>query len=122
MRRYLFLIAAVLLGSLSLTRAQEPAYRDDLRFAESLRARGDNDLALDFLQRLSKGAPPELARELPLELAKTRLRVASEEPETGKRLNMYKEARDDFQRFINANPGHPRIPEANLEIARVLNL
>lgn len=102
--------------------AQEAAFRDDLRFIEMLRNRGDSDLALEYLQRLAKTASPELAKELPLEFAKTRLRVASEEAETSKRLALYREARDDFQRFIAANPGHPRIAEANLDIARVLNL
>lgn len=102
--------------------AREPDFRDDLRFAEALRARGENDLALEWLERLRKTGSPELLKELPLELAKTRLRVAAEEPETGKRLAQYREARDDFLKFIAANPSHPRLGEANLDIARVLNL
>ncbi|MFO0844999.1 MAG: hypothetical protein U0797_21835 [Gemmataceae bacterium] len=117
--RYALLLSLLLVPALS---AQEPAFRDDLRFAEALRARGESDLALEWLERLRKTGPPELLKELPLELAKTRLRVASEEPETGKRLAQYREARDDFLRFIAANPGHPRLAEANLDIARVLNL
>jgi hypothetical protein len=120
MRCYLYLLIAFFLCFTVV--AQEPNYRDDLRFAEALRARGDNDLALEFLQALAKTAPQALAKELPFEFAKTRLRVASDEPETGKRLLLYKEARDDFEKFIAANPGHPRIAEANLDIARVLNL
>ncbi len=102
--------------------AQEPDFRDDLRFAEALRARGDSDLALELLRKLAPSAPPALARELPLEFAKTRLRVASDEPDTGKRLALYREARADFEQFIRNNPGHPRLAEANLDIARVLNL
>src|SRR5262245_44582390 len=99
---------------------QEPGYRDELRFAEALRARGDNDLALELLLRLEKTASPELKKELSLELAKTRLRDAASMPEATRRLTRYREARADFEKFIADNPGHPRIPEAYLDIARTL--
>jgi hypothetical protein len=102
--------------------AQEPEYREDLRFVEKLRERNDHDLALQFLERMKKGASPELAKELPLEFAKTRLRIAGDEPDGTKRLAFYKEAGEDLKRFIAANPGHPRTAEANLDIARLLNL
>src|SRR4051812_41876696 len=114
--------AFLLVPAWMLAQDPSPDYRDDLRFVESLRARGDNDLALEFLQRLAKDPPKDLAKELPLEFAKTRLRVASEEPDMTKRLALYKQARDDFAKFISANPGHPRIPEASFDIARVLNM
>jgi hypothetical protein len=120
--RRLAIVLAVLLGSGLAAAAQEPAYREDLRFVEALRARNDNDLALELLQKVAKGAPPELAKELSLEFAKTRLRLAGGEPDGGKRLALFKQARDDFQTFLTANPGHPRAVEANLEIARVLDL
>jgi hypothetical protein len=117
-----FLIpVAVLLSFVPVAPAQEPAYRDDLRFAEALRNRGDNDLALEFLQQLAKGAPPDLLKELSLEFAKTRLRVAADEPESAKRLAQYHLARKEFEKFIADNPGHPRLAEANIDIARVLN-
>jgi tetratricopeptide (TPR) repeat protein len=122
MRRFLFVTAAVLFLAGRPASAQESDFREDLRFAEALRNRGDVDLSLEYLKKLALGAPPELAKELPLEFAKTGLRIAAEEPETGKRLNLYKEARENFQKFIDANPGHPRVAEANLDIARVLNL
>lgn len=122
MRRLLILTALVLPAAAGSVVAQETAFREDLRFAETLRNRGDSDLALEFLQRLAKNAPPELTKELPLEFAKTNLRRASEQPETSKRLELYRQAREDFLRFIAANPGHPRNAEANLDIARVLNL
>jgi hypothetical protein len=102
--------------------AQEIDFREELRFVEALRARGDNDLAVELIQKLRKIAPPALARELPLEEAKTQLRRASEEAETARRLRQYRDARANFQQFIDANPGHPRIAEANLDIARVLHL
>ena len=43
-----------------------------MAFAESLRQRGDNDLALEIIGKLRKSAPPELAKELTLEEAKGR--------------------------------------------------
>lgn len=121
LRPILCSFALVLLAGPALL-SQDTDYREDLRFAELLRARGDNDLALELLQKIGKTAPPEIARELPLEYAKTRLRVASDEPETARRLHMYRESRADFQKFIDANPGHARLAEANLDVARVLNL
>lgn len=121
MRRPLSATLALLLLT-TPSPARQADFSDDLRFAEALRARGDSDLALEFLRKLAPAATPALARELPLEFAKTRLRLASEEPDTGKRLALYKEARDDFEQFIRANPGHPRLAEANLDIARIFNL
>jgi hypothetical protein len=120
-RATLFSLALLVLAAQAAP-AQDIDFREDLRLAEALRNRGDNDLALELLEKLAKNAPPELAKELPLEFAKTRLRFAADQPETAKRLQLYKEAQADFQKFIDANPGHPRLAEANLEVARVLNL
>src|SRR5262249_52031021 len=116
------LLAAALFCLVPLAPAQEPSFRDDLRFVDKLRQRGDNDLALEFLQKIAKDAPADLKKELPLEFAKTRLRMAGDEAETAKRLKLYQGARADFEKFIKANPTHARVAEANLEIARVLNL
>ncbi|MFM7150316.1 MAG: hypothetical protein ACKO23_10780, partial [Gemmataceae bacterium] len=114
---------AVFLGLPGVVPAQPDAsYREDLRFAEALRARGDNDLAMELLRKLSVNASPELTRELPLEFARTRLRLAGEDPDSNRRLNLYREARDDFRKFIESNAGHPRLAEARLDMARVLNL
>jgi len=118
-RIVLLLLSLLLIPALE---AQDFDYRDELRFVEGLRSRGDNDLALEYLRRLEKNAPPELLKELPLELAKTSLRVAGDEPETAKRLLIYAEARENFKKFIAENPGHPRLAEANFDIARVLDL
>lgn len=116
------LLGLALLLAASTVTAQEPDYRDDLRFAEALRARGDNDLALELLRRLEKTASPALKKELSFELAKTALRDAAGMPEASRRLARYREARIDFQKFIADNPGHPRISEAYLDIARTLDL
>jgi tetratricopeptide (TPR) repeat protein len=106
-------------GGVGLVSAQEPAHVEDMRFVQALRQRGDHDLALVFLQQMAKTLPPALAIELPLELAKTRLAAASEELDTAKRLAMYVQAREDFEKFLAANKGHPRAAEARLDITEV---
>src|SRR5262245_25200657 len=99
---------AALLAAAGTGPAQpEPAYQAELRFVRELRARHDNDLALQYLERLGKNAPPELARELPLEVAKTRLEAASDEPDTGRRVALYEAAGKEFERFL-ADPANAR--------------
>jgi hypothetical protein len=93
-----------------------------MRFVRELRARGYNDLARDYLQKLAKTAPPELKRELPLEIARTNMDAAAEEPDSGKRLALYAQARADFQKFLADNPMSPRAPEARLAIAQATTL
>lgn len=97
-------------------------FREELRFADALRSRGDNALALEVIEKLARDAPKELAKELSLEKAKIRLRIAGEARDTNRRLRLYREAGLEFQKFIDDNPGHARIAEANLDVARVLNL
>jgi hypothetical protein len=121
LRRVFPFVSFLVLGTTMLLTAQEPAYREDLRFVDALRKRKDNKLALEYLERIAKGAPPALARELPLELAKTRLEAAGEEPDSDSRLKLFKTAREELEKFIKDNPGHARLADANLDIARVLN-
>ena len=80
---------------------------------------GQSDLALEYLQRLAKNPSPELAKELPLELAMTRLEAAGDEPDSGKRLNLYNQAREELQNWLTANPTHPRTSEVKLDMAQV---
>ncbi len=121
LRRLFPPVCLVLLGGGLFLSAQEPDFREDLRFVDALRKRKDNKLALEYLERIAKGAPPALAKELPLELAKTRLEAATEEAETTRRVALYKQAREELEKFIEKNPGHPRLADANLDVARVLN-
>jgi hypothetical protein len=99
--------------------AQEVSYQEDLQFVQRLRSRGEHALALEYLQRLAKNASPDLAKELPLEFAKTKLAAAAEEPESTKRMQAYQQARAAFQEFLDKNPGHPRTAETNLDMAQV---
>jgi tetratricopeptide (TPR) repeat protein len=117
-RRLAFLAWAALLGSGGAP-AQEAPVQEDLRFVRELRARHYNDLALEFLLNLSKSAPPELVKELPLEIAKTRLEAAADEPDSGKRLATYAQAQAEFEKFLAENKNHPRSGEVTLDLAQV---
>jgi tetratricopeptide (TPR) repeat protein len=99
--------------------AQEASQSDDLRFVDGLRAHRYNDLALEFLLRLEKSAPPALQAELAYEIAKTRLEAAGDEPDTAKRLAEYQKAQETLKKFLAANPKHRRAGEVKLDIARV---
>ena len=118
MKRGLFLLfGAVLLAAPAA--ADDASVQDDMRFIQELRKQGKGDLALEYLQRISKNAPPELAKQLPLELAKARLEAAGDEPDSGKRLGLYTEARDEFQKWLAANPTSPLAGEVRLDVAQV---
>ena len=114
-----FLLFAVLVLAASAPAAEEASIQDDMRFVHELRNQGRSDLALEYLQRLAKNPSPELAKELPLELAMTRLEAANDEPDSGKRLNLYNLAREELQKWLTANPNHPRTSEVKLNMAQV---
>jgi hypothetical protein len=120
MKRCVVLLLGVVLGSGGPGAVgQEPAYQEELQFVRGLRARHYYDLALDYLKKLARNPSPELARELPLELALTHLDSAAEEPDSAKRLALYQAARSEFDAFLAKNPGHPRTGEAKLAVAHV---
>lgn len=96
--------------------ADEPPHRD---FVRGLRERRYPDLALRYLEHLSQNPPRDLAAILPLEMAKTRLDIATHENDAGKRSALYNQARVDFETFIKNNPNDPLAAEANLDIARI---
>jgi hypothetical protein len=93
-----------------------------MRFVRELRSRGYSDLAREYLQKLAQKAPPELKKELPLEIALTNLDAANDEPDSAKRLTLYAQARAECEKFLKDNPGHARTAEARLEIARATTL
>ncbi len=121
--RSALLAAAAFLASAFQAGAQEAPHVAELRFVRDLRARHYPDLALEYLERLRKNNPsPELLRELPLELAQTRLEAAAEEPDSRKRVALFDQARGDFEAFLRDNSEHPRAGEAKLAVARVVVL
>ena len=113
-----FLLGAFLLAAGPVA-ADDASAQDDLRFIEALRSQGKPDLALEYLQRISKTASPELAKQLPLELAKARLAAAGDEPDSGKRLSLYTAAREELQKWLTANPDSPCAGEVKLDMAQV---
>jgi hypothetical protein len=111
-----WLFAASLLVA-PAARAEEP----HLELIRGLRAGGEPQLALEYMQeKLSGKLPPEMAVVLSLELARTRVEIARQENEEGKRLALFAAARAEFDSFLKANPNHPLVPQARFEIARLI--
>ncbi len=105
--------------------AIEPAHgqRPHLEFVEGLRQRRHADLALEYLEGLSrKPLPPDIARSLPLEIALTRAAVGKSEPDRQRCVLLLKQAGAEYQDFIAKNPQTPRLTEVRLEIARIAAL
>jgi hypothetical protein len=111
--------AVVLITCSSEILAQEPV--PHMEMIRGLRAQGEPVLALQYIEeRLGKKVPPEMAAVLRLETARTRLEIALQENEEGKRLAMFGQARAEFEAFLKNYPGHPLAPQANFEIARLI--
>ena len=119
MKRGMFLLLGAVLLVAGRAAAQDASVQEDMRFIEELRRQGKSDLALEYLQRLQKSASPELKKALPLELARTQLESAGEEPDSAKRLALYGEARDQFQAWLQANPTDSQVPSVKLDLAHV---
>ncbi|HEY7315197.1 MAG TPA: hypothetical protein VH643_38045 [Gemmataceae bacterium] len=118
----IFLIGFAVVVTLSSAVAKEGPYAEDMQFIRELRSHGYSDLAREYLKKLAQNAPPELKKELSLEKALTNLEAANEEPDSGKRITLYAEARAEFQQFLKDNPNHPRAGEARFDIARATGL
>lgn len=109
------LLLAVL--ATSAARAEEP----HLDLIRGLRAAGEPALAMEYLEKVKAGKPsPALATVLPLEAARTRLELALQESDEGKRVALWAQARSEFEAFLKTNGNHPMAPQANFEIARLI--
>jgi tetratricopeptide (TPR) repeat protein len=113
------LVIGCLFSSAGRVPAEEPPYLD---FVRALRARGMPDLALEYLQKLKEKPPAGLAAVLPLEVAKTRLELASLKPDPASRAAEQNQARLELERFIKDNAQHPLAADASVEIARIAAL
>ncbi|MSR30220.1 MAG: hypothetical protein EXR99_01825 [Gemmataceae bacterium] len=111
----LFLTASLLVPLLAWS--QDPGEQVELQFVDGLRIRGDIDLALEYLKILEKTGSPAFKKDIPLELAKTQLVKAALEKDLRRRQALYQNVLGDLNRFLSANPGSPRAPEASFEIA-----
>ena len=56
---------------------------------------------------------------MPLEVARTRLEAAGQQPDSAMLLALYGDARDEFQKWLAANPADPRAGEVKLDLAHV---
>ncbi len=111
-------LAALLLSAgPARPQGQEPA-EVQLQFVHNLRAKGFADLALQYLEKLQKAPPAEIAARLPLELARTRIALARRKEPT-QRAGLFEQARKELQSFIDKNPQSPEAPQARLEMARI---
>jgi hypothetical protein len=121
MKRSLASVLWIIVFALSAS-GQESPYAEDLRFINELRARGYSDLARNYLERLAKNAPPAMRNEFALEGALIEMEAANDEPDSSKRIELYRQARDKFQQFLNTNKTHPRAAEARFDIAKATTL
>ncbi len=107
MKRGLLLLLGAALFLAGRAQAQDASVQDDMRFIEELRKQGKSDLALEYLEKVAKNASPELAKALPLEMARTRLEAAGEEPDSAKRLALYGEGATSFKSGSRPTPPIP---------------
>jgi hypothetical protein len=119
-RRGLVVVCAALFGTGWSAPARGPDVTEELRFVRELRARRYNDLALEYLERLKKSnPPPDLAAELPLEVARTLLDGAADEPDSARRVALYGQAQAVFVEFLAKSPNDPRAGEVRYDLAQV---
>jgi hypothetical protein len=116
----LCLLLALLLPALPLGPAGRAEEMPHLEFVRALRERRYPELALEYLNRLAKNPPPEVASILPLEMARTRLDLAATNPDVSARLQLYTAARKELEEFLQKNPNHPLAAAAKFDIANVV--
>jgi len=116
MKRVSLILASVIAATVPMVRADEPP-DTILEFVRGLRDnKGYSDLALQYLEMLQKNPPPALKSVLSMELAKTRIALAKDK-DPAQRLALLKQARDEMEAFVKANPGGPEAAKARLELA-----
>src|SRR5262245_29775898 len=109
--------AVISLAVLGGARGDEP----HLDLIRALRAQGEPGLAMEYIQAKLANPPDSIKSILPLEIARTRVELALQESEEGKRLAMLASARSEFEPFLRTSPDHPLAPQASFEIARLIS-
>ena len=117
-RKWLCIIASFAIPlAVATARAEEPY----LEMIRGLRAQGEPELALEYIQEKLVGkVPSNLVQVVALELARTRVEIARQENEEGKRLALFAAARTEFENFLKQNPNDPLAPQVHFEIARLM--
>ncbi|HKB39633.1 MAG TPA: hypothetical protein VKD72_24560, partial [Gemmataceae bacterium] len=118
MQRILSLTLLALATSAGLSVAQEAPQDEELTFVRQLRERGLADLALEYLDKRLRNNP-KYAADLPLEIASTRLEMATAEPDPGKRAALFAQTRTELDAFLQKNAAHPRANDARFQIAQI---
>lgn len=113
------LVVLLLAGFVSAQDLPPPSPVD---LARGLRENGQADLALEYLDELAAKAAPDVLKVLPLERAKCRLELAATESDDTLRTALVAEAKREFDAFVKANAGHPRLPEAAVALAQLQTL
>lgn len=120
MKRFILAALAVsfLVASAHLPADEPPDVQ--MEFARRLRSRRMSALALEWLQRLAKekNLPAELARRLPLEIARTQVAMAREAP-AADRLPLLTEARKKLEEFHAKATDEVEKTLVRLEMARI---
>ncbi len=102
--------------------AQESGAQNPFELARALRENDQPDLALEYLDDLAKTLPKELLVTLPIERAKSRIKLAAQEADDLKRDTLVNEAKAELDQFLKANAGHPRSNEAAMSLANISSL
>ncbi len=121
-RLFRFAAAIALATAAESAFAQDPTAQHPFDLARALRDNDQPDLALDYLDDLAKTLPPQWQVELPIERAKTRIKLAAPETDEVKRDLFVNEAKAELDRFLKAHAGHPRAAEAAMSLANVASL
>jgi len=107
-------VAAAAGPGLAVERAQD--------FVQGLRDHGYYDMAIEYLEqmRTSPLCPPELKETIDYEAAITLMSGSLVIQDPKLREKDLDQARDKFEAFIKANPRHPLVPDARMQLANVL--
>ena len=110
----------------AFAQATDPPSGDDPRtaaaFLQGLRDRGYFDLATEYLERLKSqpDAPEELIASYDYEIGRMLLDEATQTGDLVRRRDLLDQARTRLDAFTKASPNHPKAPDANIELARLL--
>jgi outer membrane protein assembly factor BamD (BamD/ComL family) len=93
-----------------------------LRFVQGLRERGYYDLTLEYLEQLRQmpEAPADLKGIIDYEMGRSLLEQAARVADLEVQLQQLEQARAKLDAFTKANPKHPQVPEALVQLARVI--
>ncbi|HEV3164829.1 MAG TPA: hypothetical protein VGZ22_12440, partial [Isosphaeraceae bacterium] len=125
------LLAALLTGTVAWLAPAPAVGADDYsateaataqRFLQGLRERGYFDLAIEYLEQLrsAPGTPDDLKVTIDYEMGRCLLEQASHSADLERQRDLLEQARKRLESFAKANPKHRLVPEALVQMARLL--